>query len=289
MNKLIVKMGAFLFMCVMVIPLFAQERKIFEGELHYKAFENIDRNAEKYSLGLSYNGSRRITILVKGNKTLYKDESIHMNALLDPDNNFITFYSDVIKQGIRFDYGRYVNTYLSVFASKGTSIYLKGNIIQMPPLIYRFETEKENFDFLGYNTDYIKGRIEYQASGVSLEIYRTSKYLMPRSTYAIQLYGIELDGLITKFTYQTDADLGLDGKRKLKGFSCMELQEAVERDVDDSEIIVPHDIVVENSTSVFKICKLCKRNEKQLKKLNMYPNQEVQDVTYKIDDENWDF
>lgn len=269
-------------MWICLIPVSGMAQKSFEGELHYRSMENHDNNIIKYSSGMAYNGARNTTYIIKGNKTLHRDECTHMSLLLDPDNNTVILYSDLIKEGMQFNYESYAASYLGSFTKKGPS-YMG---LKVTPTLYRFEPTGKNIDFMNYSTEYIKGRIENKTASTSFDIYRTLSFNMPKTMYAAQMYGIEVDGLIVKIVWeQINIAPGLG---ELKSYVCTELKGIVERPVNDSELTIPKDIKINKSKSPFKVVGLYKNNAKYLEKHNMYPTQINKDVIYRID-ETWDF
>lgn len=276
MNKFLIIIG------ISIIPVLGIAQKNFEGELHYRSMENHDNNIIKYSSDMAYNGARNATFIIKGNKTLYKDECTHMSLLLDPDNNNVTLYSDLIKKGMQFNYKSYAASYLGSFTQKGPS-YMGFNV---SPQLYRFEPTGESIDFMNYKAEYIKGRIENRTASTSFDIYRTLSFNMPRTMYAAQMYGIEIDGLIVKITWEQINNVPSLGE--FKSYVFTELKEIVERPVDDSELAIPKGIKIDKSHSPFKVVHLYKNNAKYLEKHDMYPTQVNKDVIYKID-ETWEF
>ena len=276
MNKFLAIIG------ICIIPIFGIAQKPFEGELHYRSMENHDNNIIKFSSDMAYNGARNTSYTIKGNKTLFKDDCTQMSLLLDPENNNVTLYSDLIKKGMQFDYKSYAAAYLGSFTKEGPSFMGHG----MPPTLYRFEPTGENIDFMNYSTEYLKGRIENKTASTSFDLYRTLSFNMPKTMYAAQMYGIELDGLIVKITWEQVNNVPTLGE--FKSYVYTELKEIVERPVDDSELAIPKDIKIDKSESPFKVVSLYKDNAKYLEEHNMYPTQVNKDVIYKID-ETWDF
>lgn len=270
--------------CIGTLALYAQGNDPFEGKLSYRSLENVDKTIIKWSMGMSYNGARNSTFLIKGNKVLFKDECTHMCTLLDPDNNVIILYSDLIGKGMQFDYESYATTYLSSFSEKGPSFQGQA---ALKPSVYRIETIGEIADFQGERAEHVKARIENTYAGTSIDLYRVNSYNIPTTMYVAQMYGIKLNGLITKFTWeQTNSGAGFVGE--MKGYVFTELTDIDKRPVDDSEFNIPQNIKVDKSESPFKVVDLYKENAKYLTKHNMYPTQIANDVTYKID-EDWDF
>lgn len=273
----------FAFLIYMPFTTSAQDENLFEGELHYRSMENQNESIIKWSCGMAYNGARNTTYLIKGKKVLFRDESTHMCTLLDPDNNKVTLYSDLIGKGMEFDYKKYTSSYLSVFSKEGPNTAFP----QLAPSVYRFTVTEEKKQFLNLDVEYVQGRIENKSSSTSFDIYRTNSIKLPHTMNVVQLYGIEIDGLIAKFVYEQEVrgPFGMN----LKGYVYSELQEINSRTIDNAELNVPSNIVINYSESPFKIVNLYKENSKYLKKHNIFPTQKNTDVVYKIDDENWDF
>lgn len=307
MKGIVSLFGLFLFVC----SVSGQEKKAFEGELHYRSLENHDKNMLAFSAGLAYNGSRDIKFIIKGNKTLFRDECLHLTILLDPDKNIVIEYFDLIEKGMQFDYGSYVKMRGS-YSKEGPSP-IEHNI-SIRPTLYRFESTGKTIDYLGYNTEFITGRIEVNLVGTSFEIYKVASFEMPKSYEFGLLYGIDIDGLISKFVHRqinnapklmkenksvakrarkllTKEDKSVFNSNiqsgEMKGAVYTELKEIIERRVDEAEFVVPQNIGIQEYDAM-KYFSLYKENTAYLEEHNMYPSQVYKDVDYKID-EDWDF
>lgn len=270
--------------CMWTLAINAQGSAPFEGKLSYRSLENHDKNTIKYSCGMAYNGARNSTFLIKGNKVLFKDECTCMCTLLDPDNNVTILYSELIGQGMQFDYESYAATYLASFSEKGPSVLGR---TMLKPSVYRFETTGKIADFQGETVKHIQGRIENTYAGTSIDLYQVDSYNIPTTMYVAQMYGINMNGLITKFIWEQQ-NTGGAFIRELKSYVFAELTNIDNRPVDDSEFNIPQNIKINKSGSPFNVVALYKANAKYLKEHNMYPTQTANDVTYKIDEE-WDF
>lgn len=272
------------------IFVFPQEPRNFEGELHYRSLENHDKNIVKYSNGMAYNGARDITIIIKNNITLHRDNCTKITTLLVPGNR-IVIYSDILKKGLEFDYTDYSQLYLGAFSSEGplmpyrATLYSKVKYNPLPPKLYSFKGTEYSAKILDMHAIHVQGRIENTYASTDFDIMKVPDFNMPKSYYAIQLYGINQSGLIAKFIWKQDNKnlLGV-----LKTYVCTELKRIVERTVDSSEVEIPQEIEIEKGSAI-KLVDLYKDTTKYLKKNKMYPTFTQTDVIYKIDDENWDF
>ena len=275
-----------LLLSTIAIKFSAQETQglTFEGELHFRTMENHDENAVKFSFGMSYNGARDIKYIIKGNKVLYKDESTNMYTILDPDKDSIILFSTYIKKGMKFNYSHYIGSYLSAFSADGQCTKELGYINL--PSCYRFNIIDDNYKYKDYTAQYIEGRIENQSAGTSIDIINMPNIKIPRAMYHIQLYGISIDGLIAKLTYEQINNVPHVGE--LKTYVSSELKEMISRNVDDSEFNIPSEISIDISESPFEVVELYKQNDKYLKKNKLYPTQINKNVIYEINEE-WDF
>lgn len=262
---------------------YAQDVKLFEGELHYRSMENHDENLIKYSFEMAYNGARNTSYIIKGDKVLFRDECTHISLLIDPSNNTITLYSDLIKKGMQFDYKNYAGSYLGSFSKDGPS-YPGGHGLR--PTLYRFEPTGDTLTFMNYKAEYLKGRIENKSASTAFDIYRIPSLHITKTMYRGQMYGIEVDGLIAKIIWEQVNNVPMLGE--FKSYVYTELTDIKERPVDDSEFDIPKGIKIDKSESPFKVVDLYKENAAYLKKHKMYPTQINKDVIYKIDEE-WTF
>lgn len=284
MKKIIV---AALF-CMGTLAVNAQGNEPFEGKLSYRSLENHDEALVKHTYGIAYNGARNTTFLIKGNKVLFRDECTHMSTLFDPDNNVVILYSELIGKGVQFDYESYAASNMGSFSENGPMF--QGQMVSKPS-VYRIEATGKTTDFQGEVAKHYQCRIENVNGGTSIDLYQVDSYNIPTTMFAAQMYGLKMNGLITKFTWETmDKVGGFVGD--LKAYVFSELTNIDKRSVDDSEFDIPQNIKIDKSKSPlkmqFKLIALYKANTKYLTEHNMYPTQTANDVIYKIDEE-WDF
>ena len=275
--------------CMGTLAVNAQGNEPFEGKLSYRSLENHDETVVKGSHGVAYNGARNTTFLIKGNKVLFRDESSHMSTLFDPDNNVVILYSELIGKGVQFDYESYAALNMGSFSEKGP--VFQGKMLSKPS-VYRIEATGKTADFQGEVAKHYQCRIENMNGGTSIDLYQVDSYNIPTTMFAAQMYGLKMNGLITKFTWETMDKvpyLPID----LKAYVFSELTNIDKRSVDDSEFDIPQNIKIDKSKSTLnkmqlKIVALYKAHTKYLTEHNMNPTQTANDVIYKIDEE-WDF
>lgn len=267
-----------------------QAPKDFEGELHYRSLENHDKNIVKYSYGMAYNGARDVTIIIKNNNVLYRDECTKITILLN-NKNKVVVYSDILKEGLEFDYDKYTRLYLGTFSPEGplvpyrASLYSKVRYNPLPPTLYDFKDSVYSTKILNMDAVFVKGRIENTYAGTDFDIIKIPGFNMPINYYTAQLYGIKQHGLITKFIWEQNNKSILG---TMKSYVCTELKQITERTVATSEFEIPQEIKIKKGTAL-RLLKLHKKSRNYLKKHKMYPTFTQTDVIYQIDDESWDF
>lgn len=316
-----------LFLLAFALTSVTSAQKVFEGELHYRSMENYDQNTVDMSFGTAYNGARNTKYIIKGNKVLLIDECTHMRTLVDSDNNTTTIYNELIGKGMQFSSGEFAKVYFTTFSEEGpsydiekklSSIKDKSFLDKIPsnrPTVYRFEKENDVM-LMDRQAEYIKGRIENMAVATDFDIYAFSSYVMPKAYSKLFLRGIDIDKLIGKIKYEQTLllravleDANFDTKKglkiakkyasklaetklanlsEIKSYMLNELKTIIERNVDDSEFIIPADINIDKSEEPTKLLTLSKEVREYLLEHNLYPTQKNKEVIYKIEDE-WDF
>lgn len=268
-----------LFVCMAV-----SAQKPFEGEIQYRNFENHSKTVRKFSKGMSYNGARDVKVIVKGKNVLIKDESLHLNTLLLPDEEEAIVYSDVLKRGLKCTYSDYTRTYMSTY----------GPNTWAPQQTKEYSVKKTNAtkNIDGHKCVQYAGKVITHTPApepivTDVEVWTDTKYKMPEA-YLNYLYGIVVDGLVVKCTTDLKSKVPLFGRQD--SFVASEMKSVTPRKVDDSEMTVPADYELKETDSPFKMNGIHSDTKKYLKNNKMYPADADADteVTYKIEEE-WDF
>lgn len=263
-----------------VSSIHAADVTTFEGEIQYRNFENHSSLIRRFSSGMAYNGARDIKIIMKGNKMHVIDESMHIHTIFLPDEDKVILYSDVAKKGLFTSYKEFVPTYYELFSpSKKTNQYSIKNMNER-----QYKDEK---------CSVYSGQIIITPEGTTnstttdAELWVSHKYKIDKC-YLNYIYGIDVPGVVLKWSYKQEGKVPLLGK--MSSYVASEIKNISERAVSDSEFEVPSDVSLKDSGSPFKLLGIYKENKKFLKKNKMYPTDADKDneVTYKIDEE-WDF
>jgi hypothetical protein len=209
------------------------------------------------------------------------------HTLLLPSENKVIIYSDYLKRGQQFDYTNYVNTYLGQLSPNdngGSDSDVKSSRTST------VEKTGKKIDYLGQECEIYKGvvtsTVEFCDPAVSnIELWVSNKYSIYKSYWSF-LYGVQVPGIVTKWSYDQKSKIPLMGT--LSSYVASELKEIHERTVSDDEMKVPDGYEIKISSSAFKVLGLYKDNKKYMMKNKIYPTQKESDVTYSIDDK-WDF
>lgn len=276
-------------MCLLSCATNAQE--LFEGELLYRSFENHSKLARKLSKDMNYNGAREQRVLIKGNKIMTCDQSVHLNILLDGDKGKVVIYSNLLKRGICYKLDEFIRDYLSTFSQKATQEGEKKE--------YNINVTNETTTLKGMDCKKIKGEMKKsvttdlfgqkitQNSTGKVDLWYTTKYKVS-PVYSAFANGLAVDGIVVKGTIEILSKIPLFGR--CDSFSAMELKEITQRKVADSEFEIPADVNVTETDSAFKMLGIYGDQKKYLKEHNMYPTDADKntDVKYQIDQE-WDY
>ena len=260
----------------------AQNGDFFEGDMLYRNFENHNKAVMNLSKGMAYNGARTVRIIMKGYNIHIIDEVLHIHILLLPDENKAIIYNDLLKKGQEFPFWLYVNTYIAVFSPEARVI---AHNITLPAPKYTIASTGEKKEYMGQTCDIYKGQVIVSHGATDVELWVSSKHSIYKS-YWYFLNGIQVPGIVLKWTYDQKADIPLIGK--LASFVASEVKEINERIVANDEMQVPSDIKIVVSESPFKVVSLYKETVKYLTKNKMFPNQQETEVTFRIE-EDWDF
>lgn len=269
--------------------------KSFEGELHYRSMENYDKRMEQMMPNsLYYNGARDVTFIIKGEKVLMIDESMQYKVLLDPENDVIVYFSEHINKGVTNSYAKHSNMQ-GLFQKKGNyNAYLK---TFNPPEVYHFEPTGKSLPFEDREVPLYQGRIE-TVMGVlidqpmlmisSFDFAEDFTFRMPQAYFFSFCYGLEREGLLTKYVWEMIVDINLLGG-KFNSYACSELKKVVLRSVSDEEFIVPDNIKLQNERlQGTTLNTFWTEHCRYMKKHKIHPKQLNKDVVYEINEE-WDF
>ncbi len=283
-------------LCLSAQTLLAQESVPFEGEMHYKGLSNIDKVNERLANGLFHNGALDITIIVKGNKVLCKDNMLHISTLYDMDNYEIVQYCELINQGYRCEFIDYAltNSFLSgLGVGYRATNFLEEERIE-EPTVYNIVKTGEKSSYMGYTVDYVKGHIEYTIARhwvFDIDMYIISQYELPDAYRFALLDGLKIpsNSCVAKCDYKTFAKAF--GEHLNSDY--LELDSICFRKVEDYEVEIPQNIKIKKAAKgglfAFAMLKFENKVVKYLEKNNMLPSQSENVKTeYRIDEE-WDF
>lgn len=269
--------------------------KPFEGELHYRSLENYDKRMEQWSpYSMYYNGARDVTYIIKGEKVLMIDESMQYKVLLDPENDVIVYFSEHINKGVNNSYIWHSNMN-GFFRERGSyNAYFKEFV---PPEVYRFEPTGKTLPFEDKEVPLYQGRIETVIGVImdqpflqiaSFDFAEDFTYRMPQAYFFSLCYGLEREGLLTKYVCEMIMDISLAGG-KFKSYACSELKKVVLRSVSDEEFTVPDNIkLTYERLQGTTLNTFWMEHCRYMKKHKIHPKQLNKDVVYEINEE-WDF
>lgn len=267
-----------------LLAVIANAQKAFEGEIKYRNFENHSKQVRKQSRGLQYNGVRNVRVVVKGNKMLLCDESMHLNTLMLPDDDLIIIYNDLMKKGLAYNYSTYKSTYMSALdPNKSVAMGERQYNVGKTTATQTFGKEKCN-NYKGTITSSVSSMAKID---ISVDVWTATKYKMP-DAYRCYLYGLDVPGIAMKWTFNQQAKVPIIGR--MDSFVASEVKELIPRAVSDSELSVPDDVTITETDSAGKLLSIYKDTRNYLKSQNMYPGDADADtdVTYSIEEE-WNF
>lgn len=269
---------------MLLINMTAFSQISFEGEISYRNFENHSKVVRKVSKGMAYNGVRNVKVIIKGKKMHIRDESIHLNTLLLPDENCVIIYNDLLKRGLKCSYSNYTQTYMAAYGPKSYDPGLTKE--------YTIKPSGEIEIFLGEECEKYKGTVTTSTSASSpavanVEVWCSTKYKVD-PVYYCYLNGVEIPGIAMKWTTDQHAKVPLFGS--LDSFVASEVKSITPRNVEDSEMQLPSGYELKKTDSPFKMLRIYGDTKKYLKKNKMYPADadNETEVTYQIEEE-WDF
>lgn len=256
----------------------------FEGVLKYRNFENHSKAVRNLSKGMAYNGARDMELLLKGNKILIKDMSMHYHVLIDPDAGSVVIFNDYIKKGLKSNYKKYAEQYLSGLTPKVT---VEG---QTKDFNIRETGESQTINDMKCNR--YAGKLTVGVKGLKpvetdVDVWYAADIEVDPIIGAF-LNGLPVPGIPVKLTVDQQGSVPIIGK--MNSYIASELHSIEARPVEDSEFEIPADYEIKVTDSPFKMLSLYGQTTKYLKKNNMYPGAADKDseVTYKIEEE-WDF
>lgn len=273
-------------MFVLFVGMNISAQTTFEGEITYRNFENHSKTVRKFSKGMAYNGARDMKVIMKGDRMLIIDESMHLSMLLLPDEEEVVIYNDLLKRGLRCSYNNFVQSNLSQYGDKSylAGITIKNNV----------KETGETKTIKGEECGLAKGQIisTVDGSGIKptvhdMEVWCSKKYKIS-PTYKYFVNGLNVSGIAVKYTINSHGKVPLFGS--MDSFIAAEVKEITPRKVEDSELEAPAGYEYKETDSPNKMLGIYGDTSKYLKKNNMYPTDADKDteVTYKIDEE-WDF
>ena len=266
----------------------------FEGILHVTSIYNLDKKTAFFSSGMGYNGNAIWTYYVKGNKVLAQHNTLQYSTLYNPDEDLVTIYCEGLGEGISLNYTEYWNLmvcftnkkrYISIPSVTGT---IKKE--QTPFTLYQLSVKAENLEAFGYKSKFIEGVLEnmYMGTRIETEVIPTIK--ISQALNLAMIYGTDIDGLPIKFRYTQDNAGSVALLGKMKNYQGVVVNEfKTDTNLDDSFFQIPSGINVKEK-GVGSIHGFYKKIATYLKKNNLYPGQgDVKEVTYELDESEWDY
>lgn len=259
-----------------------EEIKAFEGEITAINFSNIDKKTQTLSSGIGYNGSTQLQIFAKGNKLLIKNLSLLYCILHDPDNDITTYYCESIGKGVSLSYLEYWNCHAALSTKKRE---YKGFTIPSYTICGN-PTSIVGLKAFGYNSEFTKLRLENQGIGLDLEIEIINSIHISPALNLTLINGADIDGLPIKFRGTSDLRAGMLGQ--MKSYYGIEVTELNATTIDSSIFEIPENITIEKK-EVSDLYGFLKSVGKYLKKNNLFPDQRGEEVTYELDESEWDY
>lgn len=250
----------------------------FEGELHYRNFENYSRNARMFTGGECYNGSRNLRIIIKGDKVHIVDETLNVHKLALPEKEMLIVYSDLTKSGI-------IKSLYADLSDPSDSVEAK--LDEYGATLTSKEKEYKGEKCLVYKGKIVPGSANFNMS-TTYEVWCTRQYIFPSYTSSLILQKIKISYIPLKWTYEAHGKTPIIGKSDT--FIASELTKISPRKVDDFEFETPKGYKFITTDSQNKLAGFYRDVRKELRKQNKYPGDADADtdITYKIEDE-WDF
>lgn len=296
-----------------LIILFAVQNvsaQTFEGELSVVSFNNLDKKTEEFSSGVGYNGTERINFYSKGEKVLVRNLSLLYSILFDPTNNVVVYYCEGLKKGISVNYNDYWSGY-AVFSKEPRSFMGQ----KLPEYsLYEFETIADSIQSFGCKAKFLRGRLENQHAGTDVELLLIPDRVISKALRLSLIHGLSVEGLPVKYRWTSHLKfeaafkdsgvkhfkgklrvgrerqhIDINIKDNLKSYMGREIIDIKENDnLEDSLFVIPTDIQIEK-TNPASLHGFLTEVGKYLKSNNLFPNQRGEEVTYEINDEEWDY
>lgn len=257
-----------------MICLGSKAQTTFEGELHYRNFENYSRNARMFTGGEFYNGARNLRIILKEGKALIIDETLNVYRLALPEKEEMIVFSPLTKSGI----------IKSLYIDEDT---IKAELNAVGASLSSSMKKYKDKECLVYKGEIKPSDSNYNNSSL-YEVWCSKEYLIPSYMNSIILQKIKIPYIPVKWTFEKHGKQPIFGKTDV--FIASELMDIIPRRVEDSEFDIPKGYKYITTDSQMKLAGFYKDVCKILRKQNKYPGDADADteVTYKIDDE-WDF
>lgn len=255
----------------------------FQGEFNAVSFNNIDAKIQKYSSGVGYNGAEESTFYCKGNKVLVNDKSLLYAKLFDPDNNIVILYCEGLGKGLSVDYDEYLNCFATFSKKEREFMGYK-----MPPFtLYELNVTNDNLEAFGHKAEFIKGRLENKYAGTEMDFEIIPSIKISEALNLAMIFGVELDGLPIKFRWTQDNQSKALGR--MKSYMGIEVTSLTENnDLDDTIFEVPKNVKVKKGEAK-DVSGFLQEIGKYLKKNNFFPDQRGEEITYELNEAEWDY
>ena len=253
-----------------------EPRTTQELVLHYESREHANASTLRNSQGTALNGRRIQTLLVSGDDIHIIDSTLHLHTVLLPDQGIAYLYSDVLRQGIRFDYEYYVNLYMSSLAPASDA---EQNAYQVKPT---GETHQD----AGLECTAYSGKVLDLTQTSQVDIWITLRYAAPASLrYFID--GLPLDGIPVRYVIERGGASSLAVKR---GSVAAHLTGIEIRPIATDELLPDSAVRMSVFVQPQQYTAFLSNHLKALQKAGIYPTDAAieTDQRYLID-EHWNF
>lgn len=251
---------------------------IFEGSLLYRSEEYHNSVVRKFSYGRAYNGARSTIVTIKGSSVHILDEPMHLHTIVNLSDNTVYMYSDLTNKGIKGT-PQSLEAFINVYDPE----YQIGDQRKVSTL--KMSNEKVTYDNQQYGV--YKGEVTIGAENrLDVEMWMWDKFKINK-VYNYLLFGIPTPGIVRKGIYSQIVSVPLLGM--MRSMVALELVAYSKYNVNNSEMLPPSSVTIENYKDVKQLTQLYKDNRKQLKKLKLDPESKSKKETIRNIRDRWDF
>lgn len=256
----------------------ASDSGIFEGSLLYRSEEYYNSVVRKFSYGRAYNGARSTIVTIKGSAVHILDEPMHLHTIVNLSDNTVYLYSDLTNKGIKG-----TTQSLEAFINVYDPEYQIGDQRKVSTL--KMSNEKVTYDNQQYGV--YKGEVTIgDENRLDVEMWMWDKFKINK-VYNYLLFGIPAPGIVRKGIYSQIVSVPLLGM--MRSMVALELVAYSKYNVNNSEMLPPPSVTVENYKDAKQLTQLYKDNRKLLKKRKLDPESKSKKETMRNIRDRWDF